>query len=148
MGLQVGQAYIKLNKDSGTLNYDFSNRDTLGGSDSIFSKLQSEKIIGGTTGYAIYYFGIQSLPGLTFNINSNKTNATSTIQIGQTGIFELDLFDSSPIGEIKFENLEQKLKEGYEITTVENNGQLEITVTENSPGVNYCLIDVIYEKTT
>lgn len=120
--LYVAQAYLKAKEDP-SQGYDVTPVSTA--PDTKIFDFNNGIIGNDQQKYSIYYLGIQSFAGLIFNINSNKTTAESTIRLGQTGIFELNLFDSSPIEKIKFENLNDLAKSGM--------------------STDYCLIDLIYE---
>ena len=53
------------------------------------------------------------MPGVRFSFNSNDTAITSSdykgVMVGQTGIFELDLREVTPVNQITFENLSGQL---------------------------------------
>lgn len=73
--------------------------------------------------YPIIQLGIQSLPGLRFTINSNF----DPIIIGATGIYELDLVDSSAsITSLSFDKASLEL------------------INKNPDG--YLIIDIVYEE--
>lgn len=73
--------------------------------------------------YPIIQLGIQSLPGLRFTINSNF----DPIIIGATGIYELDLVDSSAsITSLSFDQASLEL------------------INQNPDG--YLIIDIVYEE--
>lgn len=63
--------------------------------------------------YNIYQLGVQTMPGVRFSFNSNDTAITSSdykgVMVGQTGIFELDLREVTPVNQITFENLSGQL---------------------------------------
>lgn len=118
MALYIGQAIGSYKGDAFTWD---SNSDS---GKSIFTiEADGDVVVGSEDGkFKIYQIGIQSLPGVAFQINDNMTDANSTIRIGQTGIFELNLADATPITKLTFTNL---------------------GVLQNSD-TNYLIIDVIF----
>lgn len=94
--------------------------------DSNTDNLTMEGLIGGSAFedyYPIVQLGIQSLPGLKFTINSNF----DPIIIGTTGIYELDLIDSSAsITSLAFDKASLEL------------------INQNPDG--YLIIDIVYEE--
>ena len=44
----------------------------------------------------IVSLGIQSYPGMKFYVNQNASNLTNSIEIGATGIYEIDLNNEMP----------------------------------------------------
>lgn len=112
--LYIAQAVIK--PSNGGLKENFSDSS----SDTIFNAFNSNGswIIGSSNTsdqvqYNIYQFGVQTMPGVRFSINSNDTgigaNDFKGVMVGQTGIFELDLREVTPINQITFENLAAQL---------------------------------------
>lgn len=79
-----------------------------------------------TKAITIYQFGVQTLPGVKMVINDNATEFGHVI-VGQTGIFELNLSDATPILSVQFPRLNTYL-------------------TQASPDMNYILIDLVYAK--
>ena len=92
---------------------------------SPFGIINKDKLTDGTAFnkyYPIIQLGIQSLPGVQFKLNHSDTS----IIIGSTGIYELDL-------------------EGYtEITNLEFDAQ-SFTSIENNPN-GHLIIDIISNK--
>lgn len=136
--LYIAQAYVHCDATGNSLVIERS--DTSDKTLAIFSGLGTNTSKGGTTtkqyiignaNYNIYYLGIQAPPGTRFIINNQATDKNSTIRVGQTGIFELNLIDSFPIQTVTFLNLEDKLKAQYQ-----------------NANPTYCLIDVIYSPNT
>lgn len=100
--------------------------------DDIFSNINTEEHSFSGENYNIYQLGIQSVPGLQINLGQNN----GTVRIGQTGIFELNLSNLSPLkGTITLTNLKSALANTYD----KDSGTF-------SGNCNYCLIDVIYSK--
>lgn len=127
----IAQAYGQYDSDNNKIVWKCSN-NTANASGGIFANLENNKTIGDTDtdkNFNIWYLGIQSLPGVRFNINHNTTEAEAEVMIGQTGIFELNLMDTYPINSVQFQNLSDMLEP-----------------SDASRNVNYCLIDVIYTE--
>lgn len=135
--LYIAQAVVKIQKD-GTYSYEHSDSQVTT-TNGIFNNFNSTGVwtIGSADStssiqYQIYQFGIQSLPGFNFTINSNDTATNagdySGVVIGQTGIFELDLHNTTPVTNIQIENII---------------GQL-IGQGSSEYNVNYCYIDLVY----
>ena len=100
--------------------------------DDIFSNISTGEHSFSGENYNIYQLGIQSAPGLQVNLGQNG----GTIRIGQTGIFELNLSNLSPLkGAVTLSNLENVLENTYDKDSETFSGNC-----------NYCLIDVIYVK--
>lgn len=124
MKLYIDQAIVKVITDKdGNKKISIENSEL---NLNIFQNLSpvdnSEPSFGGTN-FKIYQLGIQSLPGLKFTINDNMTSANANIVLGQTGIFELNLADATPVTTVTFTNLLDHL---------------------SLSDTNYCIIDVIY----
>lgn len=120
----IAQAYGYYSNSS----LQWSKEDSYSGSSLAFANLSgASPTVGGQAGVSIYYIGIQTLPGVQFTINDNITESGATIRVGQTGIFELNLMDETPIEKLKFINLGNMLQE-----------------QDDDQNNNYCLIDVIY----
>lgn len=72
---------------------------------------------------AVSHLGIQGAPGTKFCIN----NENNSIEIGATGIYEIDLGDISGISYLKFLNLVDNTSEDFSID-------------------NKIIVDVIYQE--
>lgn len=95
-----------------------------------------------STDYNIYQLGVQTLPGVTIILNDNNSN----VKVGQTGIFEINLSDLTPLrAEITFTNLTSILSEYTANVTDLRIAQPDTLSTANVTN-NYCIIDVIYSK--
>ena len=135
--LKIAQCFIyygrKEEKDSeGKVTMSKPKWNYEGTLDDIFSGITTGKHSFSGENYNIYQLGIQSAPGLQVNLGQNG----GTIRIGQTGIFELNLSNLSPLkGAVTLPNLENVLANTYDKDSETFSGNC-----------NYCLIDVIYVK--
>lgn len=134
--LKIAQCFIyygkkeqKDDKGNVTISNVWNYEGTL---DGIFSNISTKEHSFSGENYSIYQLGIQSAPGLRVNLGQNN----GEIRIGQTGIFELNLSNLSPLkGTVVLSNLESALANTY-----------NDTLGTFSGNCNYCLIDVIYAQ--
>lgn len=92
--------------------------------------------------YNIYQLGVQTLPGVTIILNDNNSN----VKVGQTGIFEINLSDLTPLkAQITFTNLLSILSE-YTANAADLSITLPDVISSTNVTNNYCIIDVIYSK--
>lgn len=130
MALYIAQARGRIKKNSdntNSLNFEYSDTKSASGIFAGLTNTTTPTVGGGS--YKIYQFGLQTLPGVQFVINDNMVEEQSTIRVGQTGIFELNLAESTPIQTVEFQNLTDIL-----------------SAARDDLNVGYIFIDVIYSE--
>lgn len=148
MALYIAQAYCCLNTQTDSagntkLVWEVRNTACSGNYDiwtgfqkeidSSMSENGAQYITVGGSNINIYQLGVQTVPGVKMQLNNNITGTTGvgsmggTVIVGQTGIFELNLAERTPVNQIAFTNL---------LSVFQSRGD----------NVNYLIVDLIYEE--